>query len=922
MLIERLRATLRCWQQPSLVRALRSWQHAHRILRRKNGAWAIALEANESIDVRAGWRALRKRVNRVQRRHARVRRVAMLACCLSLLRWRRMLLSRRADARSLQLAARAHAAGLPLRSTWHVWLRVTLQLARLAHLARRADASARLVGLQQQARAVRALSSWCEASYVQRDLTARARAAWLGRTLSHGLPTILARWCERAKDVELRERRVRVAKATRLVHPFWVRSATACALVRWRAAAASRQRACRPHEREHAQLARRLVWKRELRRWLAWYVSSLERRAAGRVGSLHHRVVTAAVLLRAMRRASADALWWARLTRMAGGARRRRCVSAWRAVCEARRLVGAATACSCLRALHRACTTWTVVAMAERENRGLIARGIVARRRVHARALQVAIWAWGAVWRAESSQHTHASRLGHATKRRRMQASWMRWRQDSRSGALYRVVARAADRRARDVALAAWREAAASQGALRLAHRAVSGASQRRALESSLWRWRALYHLEHRRRRAPFRCALRAARAEAASPAPASLLSSPRAHEDTRNPRGHMAPKGARGTPHEDTWHQRGHVAPKRTRGTPHEDTPTDNESRKAALEEALATQVRDVWNSARQRARARALVRERWQRWQRYLPSHSKHAAALVTARARGRTLQRAKRRWKHWTVRMWQLSCSLLEAAEHAKRAWWYTWWQRTRECRARRGMWARAPLRAAWLQRWRRASKAHTALAASEESRWNTTRLHLLIGAIRCLATRALFIGAMRARLDTQARAFDSWVSRVHRRRGVATWRNAAAACKGVRVGSERAPAVLEPLRRRSALRRLMRRWRARAVLRLLSELEYERRLGHSGGERAAFGQWQCAVGHRHYRRALEAIGASAARHVSARQALHQLSRAAARRRLQGIGRAALKHELEVLWRCHTGALEAAFEVSAAQWPTAPR
>jgi hypothetical protein len=49
---------------------------------------------------------------------------------------------------------------------------------------------------------------------------------------------------------------------------------------------------------------------------------------------------------------------------------------------------------------------------------------------------------------------------------------------------------------------------------------------------------------------------------------------------------------------------------------------------------------------------------------------------------------------------------------------------------------------------------------------------------------------------------------------------------------------------------------------------------------------------------------------------------LSRAAARRRLQGIGRAALKHELEVLWRCHTGALEAAFEVSAAQWPTAHR
>ena len=116
--------------------------------------------------------------------------------------------------------------------------------------------------------------------------------------------------------------------------------------------------------------------------------------------------------------------------------------------------------------------------------------------------------------------------------------------------------------------------------------------------------------------------------------------------------------------------------------------------------------------------------------------------------------------------------------------------------------------------------------------------------------------------------------------------------------------------------------MSRWRVRAVLRLLSELELERRLGHSGGERAAFGQWQRAVGHRHYRRALEAIGVSAARHVSARQALHQLSRAAARRRLQGIGRAALKHELEDLWRCHTGALEAAFEVSAAQWPTAPR
>ena len=905
MLIERLSATLRCWQQPSLVRALRSWQHAHRILRRKNGAWATALEANESIDVRAGWRALRKRVNRVQRRHARVRRVAMLACCLSLLRWRRMLLSR-ADVRSQQLAAHAHAAGLPLRSTLRLWLRMTRQLVRLARLERRADASARLVEQQQQARAVRALSSWCEASYVQRELTAHAKATWLGRTLSHGIPTLLTRWCERAKDVELRERRVRVATAARLVRPFWVQITTACALVRWRAAA-SRQRACRPREHEHAQLARRLVWKRELRRWLAWYVSSLERGAAGRVGSLHRRVVAAAALLRAMRRASADALWWARLTRMACGARRRRCVSAWRAVCEARRLVSAAMVRSCLRALHRACTTWTIVAMAFRETRTLSARGIVARRKVHARALQVALWAWRAVWRADSNRHACASRHGHAMKRRRMQASWKRWRQDARSGALYRVVARAANRRARDVALAVWREAVASLGALRWAHRAVSRASRRRGLESSVWRWRAHHHLELRRTR--FRSALRAA--EAARPAPVSLLSSPRAH----------------GTRQGDTWHTRGHVA---HNGTPLEDTPsenerrnpTENERRKATLEETLATQVRDVWHSARERARARAFVLERWQRWQRNLPSHSKHAAALVTARARWRTLQRARRRWKQWTGRVWRMSCSLLEAVAHARRAWWYTWWQRTRECRARRGMWARVPLRAAWLQRWRRASDAHTTLAASEEARRKRIRRHLLIGAIRCLAARALWIGAMRARLDTQIRALGGWVSQGLRRRGVATWRNAAAACKAVHVGSERAPAVLEPLRRRSALRRLMSRWRVRAVLRLLSELELERRLGHSGGERAAFGQWQRAVGHRHYRRALEAIGVSAARHVSARQALHQLSRAAARRRLQGIGRAALKHELEDLWRCHTGALEAAFEVSAAQWPTAPR
>ena len=540
MLIERLSATLRCWQQPSLVRALRSWQHAHRILRRKNGAWATALEANESIDVRAGWRALRKRVNRVQRRHARVRRVAMLACCLSLLRWRRMLLSR-ADVRSQQLAAHAHAAGLPLRSTLRLWLRMTRQLVRLARLERRADASARLVEQQQQARAVRALSSWCEASYVQRELTAHAKATWLGRTLSHGIPTLLTRWCERAKDVELRERRVRVATAARLVRPFWVRITTACALVRWRAAA-SRQRACRPREHEHAQLARRLVWKRELRRWLAWYVSSLERGAAGRVGSLHRRVVAAAALLRAMRRASADALWWALLTRMACGARRRRCVSAWRAVCEARRLVSTAMVRSCLRALHRACTTWTIVAMAFRETRTLSARGIVARRKVHARALQVALWAWRAVWRGDSNRHACASRHGHAMKRRRMQASWKRWRQDARSGALYRVVARAADRRARDVALAAWREAVASLGALRWAHRAVSRASRRRGLESSVWRWRAHHHLELRRTR--FRSALRAA--EAARPAPVSLLSSPRAH----------------GTRQGDTWHTRGHVAP------------------------------------------------------------------------------------------------------------------------------------------------------------------------------------------------------------------------------------------------------------------------------------------------------------------------------------------------------------------------
>lgn len=497
--------------------------------------------------------------------------------------------------------------------------------------------------------------------------------------------------------------------------------------------------------------------------------------------------------------------------------------------------------------LSAALVEWAAAARRSKGRRVVLGEAVLVGQRAMARPVLSALRRH----RARAAVQLHAAVHSHAFARRRLVALCRRWRQHAADAALLRMVEQAADRRARDVAVSAWHEAARAQRTLWSHRRAAGEARRRRALGQALLRWREKgAFLGLNARRARLRRAARAARGEAAGGLSTAL--------PARAPVAQAPPA--------------------------------------AALFVASG------------RARTRVAFLRGWRRWVRAVPRcwprYARRLARELKVRVRLKAWLRALRRWWQHAARLRIWSAGLATAAAHSRHARWREWCRRMEERAGRLLLGQRASPHGAWLRRWLEVATWHAALAISAAERRARVRRHLLRSAL----ARARAHACASAAAAERSGAAEACSVRRDGRRVLVRWRAAVGCRRSLEQCYQKGSGVaaLCARRERSFLRRVFGRWRGRAVLQLLTLLVGRER---RSPERSLFGRWRRFAGVRQYARALDTIGEAAAQHVSARSALRRLRRNAARRRLLAARRSAVQHEIQALWSRHHSALEAA-------------